>query len=119
MSDPRFRPKDFAEHPHEFGREETIRWREVTEDDRRRQRAAVIQHWFAFCVREAMRSEGRGTVKGLARVAGVSYDRMARVLRGDAIMRLEDIAAADLAFSTYFQHVDGFLPAMSTRAVPR
>lgn len=65
-----------------------------------------------------MRSEGRGSVKGLATAAGVSYDRMARVLRGDAIMRLEDVAAADLVFSTYFQHVDAYLHAMSIRSGP-
>ena len=31
-----------------------------------------------------------------ARKTGTSYDRLMKVLRGEAIMRLEDIAAADL-----------------------
>lgn len=118
MSDPRFRPKDYAVDPHEFGRTEEPEWRTVPEDEAHRLRAAVIQHWFALSVRDAMKRES-GTLKALARRAGVSYDRMSRVLRGDAIMRLEDIAAADLLFRTYFQHVDAYLPAMSVREVPR
>lgn len=35
-------------------------------------------------------------VKKYAAMAGVKYDRMARVLRGEIVMRLEDIALADL-----------------------
>lgn len=36
------------------------------------------------------------TLKAYARATGSSYDRIAKMLRGEVIMRLEDIAMADI-----------------------
>ncbi|TFB95733.1 MULTISPECIES: hypothetical protein [unclassified Cryobacterium] len=38
----------------------------------------------------------RLTLKAYARATGSSYDRIAKMLRGEIIMRLEDIANADI-----------------------
>lgn len=72
----------------------------------------MLQHYFALAVRDALERESGASVESLALVAQTSHDRMARVLRGDVIMRLEDVAAAGLTFTTFYDHVDAYLPLM-------
>lgn len=91
---------------------ESIEWRTVADGERHRLKASVLQHYFALAVRDALNRESGTSVESLALVAHTSHDRMARVLRGDVLMRLEDIAAAGLTFSTFFDHVDAYLPLM-------
>jgi transcriptional regulator with XRE-family HTH domain len=56
--------------------------------------AARLQHLYALRIRQALKSKNR-SLKQFAADSGVGYDRMTKMLRGQALMRLEDIAAAD------------------------
>lgn len=79
-----------------FGRHAPVTWKPV-EGTRElgRSRASWIQHEFAIRIRDGIARKG-WTVEQYATLAGTSYDRMAKVLRGAAILRLEDIGVADM-----------------------
>jgi AraC-like DNA-binding protein len=63
--------------------------------EKARARAAELQHWYVLRIRERMVARDL-SVKQYAAEAGMSYYRLARLLRGEVILRLEDIAMADL-----------------------
>lgn len=111
MSDPRFRPQDLSTESGKFGKVLDLPWRsassiaadfeakgmlayEVDALVASRLGAARLQNLYSFRIRKELKSRNR-SLKQYAAQAGVSYDRMAKVIRGDAVMRLEDIAAAD------------------------
>ncbi|TFC99189.1 hypothetical protein E3T25_16110 [Cryobacterium sandaracinum] len=124
MTDARFRPRDFALTPDRFGRPTGIEWKSIQvvdwvipedpaelQDLRRRYadwrtnawrlQAAQMQHYYAMRIRRAIAEgtqvKGRGMTRSrvYAQMAGISYDRLVKMLRGEVIMRLEDVAAAD------------------------
>ena len=125
MSDPRFRPADCTEEPAGFGKIETLRWKsleeiaatltpEVHEEERVRTATAFLgaaqyQHRYARRIRARMNAKNHNA-KSYAAVAGLRYDRLVKVLRGHAIMRLEDIAAAD----SILGHISEFSAEAST-----
>ena len=97
MSDPRFQPRLMAEpfDRHKFGKTVEISWLEgSTELEKRRIAAARLQHALAVQITARLR-EKRQNIRVYAEHAGVSYDRMAKVLRGEALLRLEDVADAE------------------------
>lgn len=49
-----------------------------------------MQHAYAVVIRKKARAD-YSSIKGYATACGVSYDRMTKVLRGEALMRLDDI----------------------------
>lgn len=93
MSNPRFTPRAFSEEPDAFGVARRITWREPTQGEVDQINAARLQHQWALAIRTSSKAQF-GSVKAYAMAAQQNYDRLAKVLRGDAIMRLEDIAAA-------------------------
>ncbi|PZF66956.1 hypothetical protein DEJ33_06710 [Curtobacterium sp. MCPF17_047] len=96
MAGPRFVPRDFAEDARGFGHTPVLRWLQAA--DRRAEmflRAAQVQHQQVLRIRERMQARGLSP-KQYAAQAGTSYPRLLRLLRGEAILRLEDIALADL-----------------------
>jgi transcriptional regulator with XRE-family HTH domain len=60
-----------------------------------RRRAALLQHHYVRRIRRRLKAK-RMSVAAFAQVSGSSYHRMSRLLRGEVVMRLEDIAIADL-----------------------
>ncbi|MFP7834636.1 hypothetical protein [Marisediminicola sp. LYQ134] len=97
MSDSRYVPHHFSAEPSSFGRAKDMRWREDIPDEQRPQRAAAeLQHRYALRIRARMRAGEGMTGREYAESVGSSYDRTMKILRGQLIMRLEDIAAADL-----------------------
>lgn len=97
MSDPRFRPRDMAapSDRHLFGKARKIDWMEAhTKLEESRIEAARLQHVFAIKITDRLRDQG-GTIRGYAELADIGYDRMAKVLRGEAVMRLEDVSDAE------------------------
>lgn len=96
MSDPRFTPRRYTTDPDLFGKARVVGWqndlRSVHEQDRLA--AAQMQHDYAFEIRRRVREQYK-SMNQYAQAFGVSYDRLAKVMRGDAIMRLEDIAQAE------------------------
>lgn len=97
MSDPRFRPREMAvpADRHLFGKARRIDWLDAhTNSEESRIEAARLQHFFAVRMTVKIREEGH-TIRSYAVLAGVGYDRMAKVLRGEAVMRLEDVSDAE------------------------
>ena len=96
MTDSRYVPRSLSDEPGSFGRAEVLRWKTSdTIAGSARIRAGRLQHFYAIRIRKRIIDE-RTTAKEFASNAGISYDRLMKVLRGEMIMRLEDIAAADL-----------------------
>jgi len=94
MSDPRFRPRRYTPDPKLFGKAPEIRWNDAsTEQQATQVVASRIQHDYAVVIRAAADRQ-HGNLKAYAEATDADYQRLARVLRGDAIMRLEDIADA-------------------------
>lgn len=94
VSDPRFKPRTFTFEPAAFGKARSIRWKPVENEQRAQLLSSKMQHYYAYEIQRAIRSSTYGTVKAYATEAGVEYQRFTKVLRGDAIMRLEDVALA-------------------------
>ena len=65
----------------------------VTLTDRQEFEAARMQHAYSWAIRKQAR-ERFGSVKNYAAAAGLRYDRLARVLRGQAVLRIDDIGVA-------------------------
>lgn len=78
-----------------FGKSEVISWTEGTSDSEvSRVDAARLQHAVALMITQRLRSKGL-SIRSYADLTGSSYDRTAKMLRGEAIMRLEDVAEAE------------------------
>lgn len=95
MSNPRFVPRSLCAEPHAFGRARTVDWVDPDGADQTELAAAQLQHDYAVRIRLAAK-ERFGSIGAYALQIGQTSDRLGKVLRGEAIMRLEDIAAAQI-----------------------
>jgi hypothetical protein len=96
VTDSRYVPSSYSTEPRGFGRAEGLHWKtsnDVTE--LARIRASKLQHSYSVRIRKRM-TDMSVSAKQFAAASGTSYERLLKVLRGDVIMRLEDIASADL-----------------------
>ena len=111
VTDPRYRPRDLARNSRQFGRDPDIEWLPATTlAEQVLQRAAELQHVYAQRIRERITSTDpaqvgeRGprprSLKAYARLSGTNYDRLLKLLRGEIVLRLEDLAMADLIVGT-------------------
>ena len=88
-------PRDFTSEPASFGQARTVVWKTATSrESGARLLAAQWQHVYA--VRMRQRIVAPRTLKWYATEAGTSYDRLGKLLRGVIVMRLEDLAMADM-----------------------
>lgn len=96
VTNSKYAPRDATFEPQGFGRVEVIRWKAGTlPAEKARVGAAQMQHVYSLRIRQ--RIEERSWSAGrYAQLAGTSYDRLMKLLRGEIILRLEDIAMADL-----------------------
>lgn len=97
MSDPRFQPRLMAvpSERYRFGKVVEISWLEgSTKLEGKQIATARLQHDLAVKIMRRLRNMGQN-IRGYAELADVSYDRMAKVLRGEALMRLEDVTDAE------------------------
>jgi hypothetical protein len=109
MSAPRFRPRRYTPDAKLFGKAPSIRWNDVASEQQATQVvASQVQHDYAVAIRTAA-DERHGNLKEYAKAIDADYQRLTRVLRGDAIMRLEDIADAH-------RHLGVSLPRAGTPA---
>ena len=97
MSSPRYRPNSYLVDPRAFGRA-GVEWRqlapEASEGEKDQLGASMKQHAVAKAVRSAARRK-HGSVHEYAQLNEINYQRLSGVLRGDLILRLEDIANAE------------------------
>ncbi|MGO4104679.1 hypothetical protein AB4Y63_12050 [Leifsonia sp. YAF41] len=117
MAEPRYEPREYCAEPEAFGKAAVLRWH-PPKDERSfaLTRAAQIQHSYAVRIRSRAKAIAKGQVKPhkgfplaavpmkkakaplalLAEKMGTSYARLLRCLRGEVVMRLDDLAWADL-----------------------
>jgi hypothetical protein len=97
VSSPRYRPKSYSLDPESFGKG-PVTWRmlpaNASEDEKDQLGASVRQHEVARVIRFSARSR-HGSVREYADVNRINYQRLTGVLRGDLLLRLEDIANAE------------------------
>ena len=119
---PRYCPRDYCAEPESFGYARTVRW--IPQTDERSKAlciAAQMQHVYAVRIRQRAKlldqqakdaakarsatgdqsAEAEAEVPGkalklLAVKSGTSYPRLLRALRGEVVLRLDDIAWADM-----------------------
>jgi len=94
-------PRSFAVNPTEFGQKSSIEWvpnNDLSNKELDWLKASRLQHGFARQIRLTI---GRSyeSVQEFADVNELDYRRLSRVLRGEAIMRLEDLAAMERTLS--------------------
>ena len=65
-------------------------------------KAAQYQHAYALRIRSRMESQ-KVSAKAYADQTNTQYDRLVKILRGQVLMRLEDLAAADRVFGDITQ----------------
>ena len=88
----------------EFGKSELIGWRTeaaTTLAAVDQLRVAQIHHDLVLRVWRALRARG-WRVEDFAEEVGYSRDRMGKLMRGEAILRLEDVAATERLFDVTF-----------------
>ena len=97
LSDSRYVPRSFAVTPTEFGQKSGIEWVPDTDLPNKELdwlRASQLQHGFSRQIRLAIGRDYE-SVQEFADVNELDYRRLSRMLRGEAIMRLEDLAAIE------------------------
>lgn len=87
----RFQPRSFTDEPEGFGRVTELRWRE--DGDQTQLVAAQLQHRMCREIRQRLKSNGM-PLKYYATITDTDYWRLCRVLRGEVLIQLEDIAWA-------------------------
>jgi hypothetical protein len=108
VSSPTYIPRELAAVPRQFGRVHELKWKSVEQvqdmypalasTPARAQallRAAELQSRYAVRIRHRLSNSSK-TLKQYADEAESSYDRTSKVIRGWVLMRLEDIASADV-----------------------
>ena len=91
MADSRYVPAHYAKSRLMFGRGRKATFPPV---DGPRGWASEMQHLYAMRIRDGIAQKG-WTVVVYAEKAGCTADHMYKLLRGEAILKLEDIALAD------------------------
>lgn len=94
MPDPRYIPRSFAADRSYFGKRENIKWNDAdkySDVELDRLVASQCQHRWAFAVNERVHFD-YDSLADYARFADVNYVRLGGILRGEAVMRLEDVA---------------------------
>lgn len=92
MTSPRFAPRNYCLDPSQFGRYSDIHWRHPSggSDQLDQWETARFQHRMAVQVREALAARNQA-LDDYAAEQGLNRNRIGRLLRGDIIMRLEDV----------------------------
>jgi hypothetical protein len=115
MPDRRYIPRSFFVNDIDFGVPGVdLVWKSVsmwrlgaTEDQAR---ASSIQHQVSQTINERASRDYR-TRREFAAAAGLDYERLGRVLRGEYVMRLEEIGVAERVFGLGIRLVVGPLVA--------
>lgn len=96
MTNARYRPREFLKYPKSFGVHVDTEFVEPSSlNETAVVAASKLQHGYAIQIRKRAIERGIGLADYAVR-AGMSYDRLTKLLRGEIVMRLEDIAMAEL-----------------------
>ena len=97
MTNPRFRPKTFCKPTKNFGTVRPVTWDNpdtMRDSELDQLGTARIQHAHAQQVRAALAADG-ASIASYAEEYGIDKTRLGRILRGDVIMRVEDMVNAE------------------------
>jgi len=94
---PRFVPRSYALSAKDFGTTSQIRWRSaegLSAGDYVNLRVAQVHHALSLRVRNAVAVNGT-TIMELADGMGMNHLRLGRLLRGEIVLRFEDVVLID------------------------
>ena len=92
--EPPIQPRQHCRTPWLFGKTDSVSWiKGDSKSDRGKVAAAHMQHAYCWAIRQRATAQF-GSVKAYAAQAGLKYDRFARVMRGEAPLRFEDVGTA-------------------------
>ncbi|ACL42139.1 hypothetical protein Achl_4188 (plasmid) [Pseudarthrobacter chlorophenolicus A6] len=98
-----YEPRSQLSNPREFGKKLSPEFVQETPDNTYRVSGAMAQHAFAREVRLALHERGM-TIEALSETTGLNYQRLTRILRGTAVMRLDDIGLISRTVPEVFAH---------------
>ena len=99
VTNPLFQPRNSCQVPAIFGKHIAIAWLEPRNiEERQRFEAAYMQHAYCWAIRKQVRNRFK-TIQRYAAATEQKYDRLARVLRGQHVLRLDDIGLATAVLS--------------------
>ena len=109
MPNQRYVPRDYMTRPDKFGRQHQVEWKMPDGGTRAHLAASQIQHYLCVRIHDAIKTAGdKKTIRAYTEAASAGatdeedverlYRRAGRVMRGEAIMRLDDIAIAQIHF---------------------
>ena len=97
QNESRFVPRDFTSEPTGFGKVRNIQWVPQTDDRGSTLLAAArLQHLYCYRIRLRLAESHYNKPRVYADALGMSYDRLMKVLRGQYVLTLVDIATADI-----------------------
>ena len=97
VPDTRYVPRSYTLDYHDYGKKESVRWLDDADLDGLeldRLGAAKLQHDVAVRIHRQV-SKRYFSLRHYAEHTGQRYERLARVLRGEIVMRLDDVANAN------------------------
>ncbi len=95
----KYRPRGYADEPALFGKTDKIGWNPAPPGEEPLLVAAQQQHRVSMLIAEQI-SQQYGSVQRYAQAIGIDYQRFTKMLRGVALMRLEDVTTARLHLGT-------------------
>ena len=99
MSNPAFEPRSYAKQPELFGKYSVMEWKPIPDGASNTTldqiSAAKRQHVLAMAIREAVMKSATSVRAYATSRHEIEYSRFAAVLRGEAVMKLDDIAYAE------------------------
>ena len=99
MSNPSYQPKSFSTEPLQFGKSLHIGWKPVEPGTEELHLAARIQHEQCVAIHRAVIERySYRRLKGYTTTIGRQYEQFRRIMRGDAVLHLRDLAEAKLHF---------------------
>ena len=108
MPDPRYRPRDYLAFPSDFGRYERVPMDRRTDfEERVRSRASLVQSKHSYTARRYA-SRHNLSQKQLAAALGMNYQRLSRLLNGEIVMRIDDVARFKVFFDDLEPSDDSF-----------
>jgi hypothetical protein len=97
VPDTRYVPRSYTLDYHDFGKKESVRWLDEADlDDLELDRlgGAKLQHVMAVDMNQRIARRFL-SLRHYAEHTGQKYERLARMLRGEIVMRLDDVANAN------------------------
>ena len=99
MSNPRYQPKSFSTEPLQFGKTIHIGWKEVEPETAELHLASRIQHQQCVAIHRAVTERySYRRLRGYTTEIDRQYEQFRRVMRGDAVIQLRDLAEAKVHF---------------------